>query len=119
MKLLPKEDQIKLFHSIEDKRGKAKNTNFACQYNAFPPKIAVTAGISLNEAQHLFDVYWERNWALKEFTKTLQVKKVFGHKWVLNPVSKFWIYLKEEKDVFSTINQNTAKIMVLYIEIYK
>lgn len=28
--------------------------------------------------------------------------------WVRNPISGFWIFLKEEKDTFSTINQNSG-----------
>lgn len=85
-----------------------KNGNYACQYGAGPPRIAKTAGISLEEAREVHRAYWERNWSLKEIPKSFSVKTIGGQKWVLNPVSKFWYTLREEKDRFSTVVQSTG-----------
>lgn len=103
-----KEEESKEFSIIGSKRGTSKVANFAMTYNAFPPKIAEIAGISLQEAQHLFDVYWERNKAIKQVADSCKVKTVNGQTWLKNPLSGFWIFLKEEKDKFSTLNQNTG-----------
>lgn len=96
------------FKEIKSKRYTAKTSNFAITYNAFPPKIAEVAKISLSEAQHLFDVYWQRNKAIKSVVDNCQMKTVNGTKWIKNPISGFWLYLKEEKDAFSTLNQSSG-----------
>lgn len=40
----------------------------------------------------------------------VKVKKTFvkQQKWLLNPLSGFWLFLKAEKDRFSTLNQNSG-----------
>lgn len=96
------------YKSIKGKRSTSKVANFAMQYNAKPPKIAETAKISLAEAKILYDVYWQRNWALKTVSDNLRVKKVRGQFWQWNPVAKFWYFLKKKKDKFSTLNQGTG-----------
>lgn len=85
-----------------------KNVNYAGQYGAGPPRISITGGISLSEARELHKVYWERNWAIKEVAKQQIVKQVNGLMWLFNPVSRFWYYLKYDKDRFSTLVQGTA-----------
>ena len=97
-----------MIKKIKTKRHIAKTSNFAITYNAFPPKIAETAKISLSEAQHLFDIYWQRNKAIKNVINNCQIKTVNSINWIKNPISGFWLYLKEEKDAFSTINQSSG-----------
>lgn len=102
-------DEIsKKYKEIKTKRHTAKTSNFAITYNAFPPKIAETAKISLEEAQHLFDIYWQRNKAIKSVVNHCKIKNIKGTNWLLNPMSGFWLYLKEEKDAFSTLNQSSG-----------
>lgn len=89
-------------------RHKAKTTNYTCTYGAFPPKIARTAGIPLEEAQELHATYWKRNWAIKAVADEQEVKSVDGQKWLKNPVNGFYYSLRHEKDRFSTLNQGTG-----------
>ena len=74
--LLSKEDRdrIKL---IKKKRHTAKTGNFAMTYNAYPPKIQEICRFeTLDEAQHLFDVYWERNKGIRMVVNDTIIKKV-------------------------------------------
>lgn len=96
------------FKVIKGKRFTSKTTNFSCVYGAGPPKIAETANISLSEGKRLHQIYWQRNKAVKLTANALTTKKVNGLMWLYNPVSKFWYYLKTEKDKFSTLNQGTG-----------
>lgn len=82
------------------------NTN--AQYGAGPQRIAITGGIELSEAKELHKVYWKRNWAIKEVANQQIVKELNGLMWLYNPVSKFWYWLKYDKDKFSTLVQGTA-----------
>lgn len=109
-KLSPEEltDSITRFKRIKGIRHIAKTSNFAITYNAFPPKIAETAKISIQEAQHLFNIYWERNKAIKRVVSNCEIKNIKGDYWVKNPISGIWLYLKEEKDTFSTVNQSSG-----------
>jgi len=59
-------------------------------------------------AQKLIDTYWERNWSIKAFANSCNVKEVRGQRWIQNPVSGFWLTLRSDKDKFSTVNQSTA-----------
>ncbi len=89
-------------------RGIAKNTNYAGVYGAGAPKIAKTAGITLEKAQELHTAYWKRNWSVKAVAAACKTKKLDGVTWLFNPVSRFWYYLRKEKDRFSTLNQSTG-----------
>lgn len=68
----------------------------------------MTGGIDVKEARELHNVYWERNWSIKEVAKQQLVKVVEDTMWLFNPVSRFWYYLKFDKDRFSTLVQGTA-----------
>jgi DNA polymerase I-like protein with 3'-5' exonuclease and polymerase domains len=85
-----------------------KNGNYACQYNAYPPRLAITCGISLKEAKKLFEDYWELNWSIKKVAEELTVKEIDGEKWLYNPINCFWYSLRKENDRFSTLIQGTA-----------
>lgn len=91
-----------------DTRYKAKTTNFSATYGAFPKKIAQTAGITLREAENLFNIYWERNKAVKQTAEAAIVKTVGLQMWIFNPISRFWYSLRYEKDRFSTLNQSSG-----------
>lgn len=89
-------------------RGVYKPANYACVYGVGAAKLARTTGLTLNKAKELIDVYWQRNWAVKEVAENLYVKEIDGEMWLLNPVSKFFYSLRYDKDRFSTLNQGTG-----------
>lgn len=89
-------------------RKKAKIVNFSGVYGAGPAKIAETAKITLDEAKLFHTIYWKVNKAVKQVSESLTVKEVRGQKWLYNPISKFWYYLRAEKDRFSTLNQSSG-----------
>jgi DNA polymerase I-like protein with 3'-5' exonuclease and polymerase domains len=93
---------------IKPIRHKAKTTNYSCTYGAFPPKIAKSAGIPIEEAKDLFEAYWKRNWAIKKVASLCRTKTLEGQTWLWNPVSGLWYSLRFEKDKFSTLNQGTG-----------
>lgn len=93
-------------------RNKAKTVNFAGVYGAGPPKIALTTGMPLKQAQKLHKTYWDRNKAVKQVAKSAKTKTTIvdgiEQMWLKNPVSGFWYSLRFEKDKFSTLNQGTG-----------
>jgi len=106
----------KLYETTQGKEGtlykkirtKAKVVNFSGIYGAGPPKIAMTTGMSLEEASLLHKIYWDRNKSVKQVTNDTVYKDVRGQMWLYNPVSGFWYSLRQPKDRFSTLNQGTG-----------
>jgi len=109
-------EEHKLYERTEGREGtsykkirtKAKVVNFSGIYGAGPPKIALTTGMSLEEATLLHKIYWERNKSVKQITNDAVFKEVRGQMWLYNPVSGFWYSLRQPKDRFSTLNQGTG-----------
>lgn len=85
-----------------------KQGNYACQYGAGGPRVALTCGISTYEGNKLVEIYWKRNWAIRKAAEDLIVRVFNGSKWLYNPVSKFWYSLRNDKDKFSTLVQGTG-----------
>lgn len=85
-----------------------KQGNYACQYGAKPPRIALTVGCSKEAAQKIYDAYWKRNWAINAVAQNCHVKVCNKQMWLYNPISKFWYSLRAEKDKFSTLVQGSA-----------
>jgi hypothetical protein len=102
------QEDAERYYTIKDIRGKAKIVNFSATYGAGPPKIAETLKCDLPFATKLHKTYWKRNAAVKSTAKDAKVKIVENQKWLYNPVSGFWMFLKAEKDRFSTLNQSTG-----------
>jgi hypothetical protein len=96
------------FSKLKKIRSKAKVVNFSGIYGAGPPKIALTTGMSLEEATLLHKIYWSRNKSVKQIGKDCVVKEVRGQMWLYNPVSSLWYSLRILKDSFSTLNQGTG-----------
>lgn len=96
-------------------RNKAKVVNFSSIYGAGPPKIALTTGMPLQQAQKLHKTYWDRNKAVKQVAASFKTKTTHfegeEQMWLLNPVSGFWYSLRYEKDKFSTGNQGLGVYM--------
>ena len=109
---LPKEelsaDQYNELERLSNIRHPGKSTNYAATYGARAPAIARSAGCSEEEGEKLFDAYWERNWSIAAIAEECIVKNSRGMKWLWNPVAKIWLFLKAEKDRFSTLNQGTG-----------
>jgi DNA polymerase I-like protein with 3'-5' exonuclease and polymerase domains len=119
-------------------RNKAKVVNFSATYGAGPAKIALTLKCDIAFATILHKTYWERNKAVKQTAKDTKViivdsknwvqklvldfvdekgNKVYKkeyvvinqkQKWLYNPVSGFYYFLKADKDKFSTLNQSAG-----------
>ena len=102
------DDQKENMKRIKKIRGSAKTVNFSATYGAGAPKIAETLKCDLAFAETLHRTYWKRNAAVKQTAKDATVKTVFGQKWIYNPISKLWLFLKADKDRFSTLNQSSG-----------
>jgi len=89
-------------------RHPAKSTNYAATYGAGPATIARAAGVAEHVGTRLHEAYWKRNWAIKAISESQTIKTSRGLKWLWNPVANIWIWLKNEKDIFSSLNQSTG-----------
>jgi len=105
---LPETDQKSLLNKIKNARSKGKTTNYASLYLVGAKTLARNLEIPKAEAQKLIDAYWRVNYAVKEISETFVVKKVGEESWVFNPISKFWYFCRDVRNVFSVINQSSA-----------
>lgn len=101
-------EEAKYKDIADNKRYPGKTTNYAATYGAGGPTIARAAGVTEAIGHKLHKAYWERNWSLIAIADNCLVKQSRSMKWLWNPVAKLWVYLKAEKDRFSTLNQSTA-----------
>jgi DNA polymerase III epsilon subunit-like protein len=85
-----------------------KTTNYACQYGAGGPKVALSAGLSKDEGYKLHKAYWDRNWSIKAISEDCITKTVEGSMWLWNPIAKLWYSLRNDKDRFSTLCQGSG-----------
>lgn len=102
------EDQEKEFKRISGIRKDSKQVNFSAVYGVGGPKLSLTTGWELDKSNQLLNIYWQRNWSVKEISKKTTHKTLDGQMWLWNPVSQFWYSLRYEKDKFSTLNQGTG-----------
>lgn len=105
---LPKEEQKDLIKTLKVARSKGKTTNYASLYNVGSETLGRNLEISKKEAQKLIDSYWSIHFAVKEATKDFITKKVGEETWVYNPISKFFYFCRNLKDLFSIVNQSSA-----------
>ena len=108
MKKLPKEDQKKLFKQLSSERKKAKVVNYSATYGVGKVKLARSTGMSEKDAAQLLEGFWKMNWSIKSVAEEAQVRRIGGKMWLYNPVSRFWISLRNDRDVFSSLNQSTG-----------
>ena len=94
--------------SLKALRKAYKTTNYSATYNIKPLGLSRAADISVEDAKALLDGFWERNWSLLEIAKETRKSSFGGMNWLYNPVSKFWVELRNEKDTFSSLNQSTG-----------
>lgn len=99
---------VKKVSAIAHIRKPFKVTNYSATYGIGPPKLARTMGVTIAEAKGLLEAFWKRNWAIRRVAEVQKTKTVNDQMWLFNPVSKFWYTLRNERDVFSTLNQGTG-----------
>lgn len=85
-----------------------KAANYSAIYGVGAAKMARSLDITVNEAKNLIQAFWQRNWSIRKFSEEQQIKHTKEGMWVKNPVNGFWYSLRNEKDIFSTINQGTG-----------
>ena len=109
------EQQVDAYKTDDHKDKDVKNTrhiykqgNYACQYGAGPPRLALTIGRDKATAERIHKAYWNKNWAVKQAAEDCHTKVCDGRMWLYNPISKFWYSLRNEKDRFSTLVQGSA-----------
>ena len=105
MKALSGAQQEALFKQIDRKRHAGKGTNYAAQYGAGGPTIARAAGVEERVGYKLHEAYWAKNWSVKAIAEDCTVKVCKGQKWLLNPISGLYYWLKADRDRFSTLCQ--------------
>jgi len=108
MKNLPKEERDKIFDKVKKARKIGKVINYSAIYGVGAPKLSSSTDLTKGEAKKLIQAYWERNWSIKQLPKDITTKIVNEQMWLLNPVNKYWYSVRDEKDIFSTLNQGTG-----------
>lgn len=94
---------------VKKMRQIGKAVNYSSVYGAGPPKIALTAGISLEEAKQGHEGYWKLNWSVKTIAEEqCVITDSRGGLWLVNPVNGFAYSLRTLKDRFSTLIQGTG-----------
>ena len=94
--------------SFKEVRDIYKMANYSCIYGVGAPKFSDSVGCTVKEARNIIRGYWDRNWSIKQLPKDMVTKIVDDQMWLLNPVNEFWYSIRNEKDIFSTLNQGTG-----------
>tara|TARA_R110000782_G_scaffold268495_1_gene365021 strand:- start:1179 stop:3302 length:2124 start_codon:yes stop_codon:yes gene_type:complete len=105
---LPDEEQNTILKKLKLARSKGKTCNYASLYNVGAETLGRNLDISKKEAQKLIDAYWEIHYAVKTVSQEFTLKKVGDETWVYNPISRFFYYCRNTKDLFSIVNQSSA-----------
>lgn len=105
---LPKEEKYKKMQELKNQRTKGKTTNYSCKYKVGAKTLSRTLGVDVATAQNLIDSYWEVHFAVKTAAERFKTKKVGDETWIYNPVSRFWYYLRNDKDKFSVVNSSAS-----------
>lgn len=93
-------------YSTQRKWGKV--TVLSSQYGVGPKTLSRNLGLAYDLAAKLIDTYKLRNKSQYDFAADLKVKTVFNQKWIFNPVSRFWMELRSDKDRLSAIFSSTG-----------
>lgn len=96
------------YNRLKDIRQAAKTVNFSSTYKVGSKTLARNLKSTEKYAQKLLDGFWERNKAILQVEAATERKTVRGQLWIKQPVSGFYLSLREVKDIFSTLNQSTA-----------
>ena len=101
-------EQKALYKRVSSVRKKSKVTNYSATYGVGKAKLSRSTGMSTEEADKLLEAFWKMNWSVKAVAEKAQVRRIGGKMWLYNPVSRFWISLRNDRDVFSSLNQSTG-----------
>lgn len=105
----PDDTKTDRYKAVKAKRGPWKQTNYSGIYGVGAKKLARSLKCSVSEAVLLLEAYWKRNWSVRAVAKEQYIKHLpDGSMWLKNPVSGFYISLRNERDVFSSLNQSTG-----------
>lgn len=105
---LPEKEQKELMNKLKVQRSKGKTCNYASLYLVGSETLSRNLEISKREAKKLIDSYWEIHYAVKVATEKFTTIKVGDETWAYNPISKFFYYVRNTKDLYSIINQSSA-----------
>lgn len=105
MKSLSEEEQSALFKSLNNKRQKAKITNFSSQFGIGSAKLAKQLDIPIPEARKLIQGFKKRNWAMEASTRDAEIKTFQNKEWVRHPINGYWYLLRKQRDLFSVFCQ--------------
>lgn len=84
-------------------------TGNCLQYNAMPPTLARTIGVSLEDAKRFHEIYWDINWAWREVNTRLEKQwESRNKKGVLCPVSGAFLYITSKNILGSWTVQHTG-----------
>lgn len=104
----PGDNLAAVIKAVAKVRKKFKPVNYSAIYGVGKVKMSRSTGMPENECASLISAYWDRNWSVKKVAAAQKVRKIGGQMWLFNPVSMFWISLRYEKDIFSSLNQSTG-----------
>jgi len=112
-KLQGLEEQEKIeFEILGDKRQRGKTVNFSATYGIGYRKLAKDLSIKQSEAKKLKDTYWSKNWSIETFADSIPIRTLSdGRQVIQSQVSKFPLFLRSQKDVFSLHNQNMGRFL--------
>lgn len=105
---LSEDEQNNLLKKLKMARSKGKTCNYASLYNVGAETLSRNLEIPKSEAQKLIESYWKIHFAVKVATDMFEIKKVGNESWVYNPISRFYYYIRNQKDIFSVVNQSSA-----------
>lgn len=121
---LTEEEQEHAFEILDKKRAVAKTGNYALTYGCGVPKLMESTELGKKEATELHKGYHDINWSVKKFAETRKVKTVKGlnwlrmskkvgglqevdqTNWIWNEYTNLYLFLKSDRDRFSSCNQN-------------
>lgn len=98
----------KVIKAVAGVRKVFKPVNYSAVYGVGKVKLSRTTGMPEQQCVELLAAYWDRNWAVRKIAEEQTVRNIGGKFWLYNPVSRFWINLRYEKDTFSSLNQSTG-----------
>lgn len=85
-----------------------KTANYSCVYGIGVAGLSRATGLSKKEAAQLREDYWERNWSIVDMGEDVITKVIHNQMWLINPVNQYWYSVRNNKDIFSTLNQGTG-----------
>lgn len=98
----------KRFHALDLIRAVGKTASYSLQYGAGVKTVARSCKVPEKTAKKLHAAYNKLNWSVAKIAGMMVTKKTSFGEWQINPISKFWYSLRNEKDRFSTLVQGTA-----------